>query len=321
VTGLAAALAVLGVRATVRQQAAVYVVGMVALNLPHGGYEHFANLRRRAAAFRWRYVGAYLLLVGAFLGLFFLAPLVGLALAVGVACFKGGLGGLAVMDATYGSDHLRTRGQRAVAVAVRGGAVMLLPMYFHTSTFLTYSGFMVGMFDPAAAGPLGEYAGLWSSLALGAWIALATVHVGLGYVRDGGRSWLIDAGETALLGAYFAVVPVVVAVGLYFPLWYSGRQVARHRTVEARSRPANEGFGDEPPNRATSNARAVLAAGGAATVAVVGTIWFVAPNPTGGAPLLPGLVVFWSVAISIVALPHVVVGSWADTERGIWYVP
>jgi hypothetical protein len=41
----------------------------------------------------------------------------------------------------------------------------------------------------------------------------------------------------------------------------------------------------------------------------------------GGAPLLPGLVVFWSVAISIVALPHVVVGSWVDTDQGIWYVP
>jgi hypothetical protein len=66
-------------------QAAVYLVGTVALNLPHGGYEHFANLRRRATAFRWRYVAGYLALAGASVGLFLVGPVVGLALAVGVA--------------------------------------------------------------------------------------------------------------------------------------------------------------------------------------------------------------------------------------------
>jgi len=32
-------------------------------------------------------------------------------------------------------------------------------------------------------------------------------------------------------------------------------------------------------------------------------------------------VAFWSVFISIVALPHIVVGSLLDQDRGIWYVP
>jgi hypothetical protein len=32
-------------------------------------------------------------------------------------------------------------------------------------------------------------------------------------------------------------------------------------------------------------------------------------------------VAFWSIFVSVIALPHVVVGSWLDGERGIWYVP
>jgi hypothetical protein len=49
-------LGALGVRIPLRAQMVVYLVGMIGLNLPHGGYEHFENLRRRRPAFRWRYV-------------------------------------------------------------------------------------------------------------------------------------------------------------------------------------------------------------------------------------------------------------------------
>jgi len=317
----AVALSAAGVTPTLPQQAAVYLFGMVALNLPHGGYEQFTNLRHRAGAFRWRYVGAYLLLVGAFLGLFFVNALAGLALAVTVACLKGGHGGLRVLAATGTADHLDSRLGRALAVGARGGAVMLVPIYCQPGVFSTFSAMMVSMFDPAGLAPLAGRFETTRLLAGGTWTVLAAGHVGHGYLRGGGgRSWLVDAGETALLGAYFAVVPVVVAVGLYFPLWYSGRQVARHDAVD---RPA-EGpdlLGGDDPTAVALRAWAVLVAGAVATAVVVGTIWLAAPNPLGDGGLLPGLVAFWSVSISIVALPHVVVGAWADPAQGIWYVP
>jgi hypothetical protein len=120
-TLLFAGLAAAGVGLSVGTQAAVYLVGMVALNLPHGGYEHFANLRRRAMRFRGRYVAGYLLFAGAFVGLFLLASVAGLALAVTVAVLKGGGGDLHVLEATTGTGHLRSRGQRLLAVAARGG--------------------------------------------------------------------------------------------------------------------------------------------------------------------------------------------------------
>ena len=61
--------------------------------------------------------------------------------------------------------------------------------------------------------------------------------------------------------------------------------------------------------------------GAVATFGLAALLWTVSPQPLGGAPLLMGLVAFWSVFISIIALPHVVVGAVLDRGRGIWHVP
>jgi Brp/Blh family beta-carotene 15,15'-monooxygenase len=314
---------VAGVDVPLEAQMVVYLVGMVALNLPHGGYEHFENLRRRRPTFRWRYVAAYLGVIAGFVGLFLVAPVAGLGLALCVAMAKGGIGGLHVMDATTGTDHLETRVQRALAVGVRGGAVMLVPIMFWPETFHAFSALMVGLVDPGGLAPYADYFDVTRPLIAGGYgLALAT-HVGLGYLRGGGRSWLVDAGESLLLAAYFAFVPVLVAVGLYFPFWYSARQVARTQTVDDFDA-GDEGWdlvGGESASTVALRAWLVLIAGALATFSVLAAVYWAFPNPLAGSSLLPGAVAFWSVFISIVALPHVVVGSVFDRERGIWYVP
>ncbi len=317
-----------GLELSLRVQAGIYLLGMVAMNLPHGGYEHFDNLRRRAATFQRGYVGAYLLSVALFVGLLFLAPVAGLALAVSVAMAKGGLGGLKVMDALSGTDHLRTKPQRYLAAAVRGGAVMVVPMVFWPETFLTFSSIMVNIFEPGAlAGVAGDLGTRRLVLGVG-YGGLLAAHLGLGYWRSAGTgSFVTDAAETLLLVTYFAVVPVVVAVGLYFPLWYSARQVARTTAVDDEAFDADDASGwldfleSDDPRRVALGAWGVLIAGSIATFGLAALVWTLAPQPLGGASLLPGLVAFWSIFVSIIALPHVVVGGWLDRERGIWYVP
>jgi len=316
-------LGTIGVRVPLRAQMVVYLVGMVALNLPHGGYEHFENLRRRRPSFRWRYVAVYLAAISGFVGLFLVAPVAGLALALTVAMAKGGLGGLQVLEATSGTEHLRTRFQRGLAAAVRGGAVMLVPIVFWPETFHAFSALMVGLVEPGALSP---YAGSFDTtrIVIGSGYGLALMaHVLLGYVRGGGRSWLVDAGESLLLATYFAFVPVLVAVGLYFPFWYSARQVARTAAVE--SEPVGDErwdlLGGADPSTVALRAWVVLVVGALATFGVLLAVYWAFPNPLGTGNLLPGAVAFWSVFISIVALPHIVVGSLLDQDRGIWYVP
>jgi len=305
--------ALAGTTPGLRAQMAAYLFGMVALNLPHGGYEHLENLRHHGLPFGARYVAAYLAVVAGFVALFFLRPVVALAVAFATAVAKGGGGDLRVLDAVVGSDHLATRPQRALAAFVRGGAVMIVPLVFWTGTYYTFSTYMLSLFDPGAV------AGLWGQMETGAVVlgglyAVAVVaHLGLGYWTGGlSASWLTDVGETALLIAYFAVVPVVVSIGLYFPLWYSTRQTGR---VVAVTR-------DEPRDGLSAGAAiALFTAGAITTGAVAALLWVVVPNPLANAGIPAGLVAFYTIFICIVALPHVVVGEWLDTKRGIWYVP
>jgi Brp/Blh family beta-carotene 15,15'-monooxygenase len=309
-----------------RPQWAVYLLGMVAMNLPHGGYEHLDNLRRRTAGFQTRYVAVYLGLVGGFVALLFVAPLLGLALACSVVVAKGGHGGVKVLDALGASAHLRTRPQRALAALVRGGAPMAVGLWAFPADFHTFSSLMVGIFGGSLAPVAGSFE--TTRWLVGGGYALALVaHVSLGAVRGGGRSWAVDAGESLLLAAYFAVVPVVLAVGLYFPLWYSARQVARARAVADDPFATRRGEGPlslldaDDPRTVALAAWGVLVGGALATGTLAAGLFWLAPNPLGGGPLLAGAVAFWSIFVSVIALPHVVVGSWLDGERGIWYVP
>nr|WP_309484924.1 Brp/Blh family beta-carotene 15,15'-dioxygenase [Halorhabdus salina] len=326
---IAAAFAVaaaVGIRLGMEAQAAIYLFGMVALNLPHGGYEHFNNIRQRGLTFQWRYVAGYLALIGAFIGLFMVAPVAGLTLAIVVAVLKGGYGGLHVMDAVTGSGHLRSASQRHLAALVRGGTVMAVPIVFWPGTFETFSAYMVSIFDPGALAQFSHLFGVTRPLIAVGFGTLAVAHLSWGYLgRDGSGAWLLDAAETLLLVGYFAVVPVVVAVGLYFPLWYSLRQTGRHVAVEDDI-PAEGGIlagllDNDDPRVVAMTAWGVLIVGAVATATVVGAIYLAATRPLAGAPLLAGGVAFWSIAISIIALPHVLVGSFLDQGRGIWYVP
>ncbi len=310
-----AALYAAGTEPTLRTQMLVYLVGMVALNLPHGGYEHFTNLRRRGVPFGARYVALYVGFVAGFIGLFVVAPLPALALAFGTAVAKGGHGDLRVMDALVGSDHLRTRPQRALAAFVRGGAVMILPLVFWTDTFYAFTGYMLTVFDGRLVGPAAA-APETVATAAGAAYGVALVAHLLGGLATGGvcGSWLRDVGETGLLVAFFAFVPVVVAIGLYFPLWYSLRQSARSIVVERETPARGDGL-------SVVVAWGVLVVGALATALVAATLWSVAPNPLAGGALLPGIVAFYTIFVCVIALPHVVVGEWLDIDRGIWYVP
>jgi len=313
--GIFSATMLLGIDVSFELQMVVYLIGMVALNLPHGGYEHFTNVRRRGLPFGLRYVGLYVAFLVAFVGLFLIAPALALLLALGTAVAKGGHGDLRVMDAIVGTDHLQYRSQRVLAALVRGGAVMILPLALWVGPYVSFSTIMLNVFDPGASLPGLAYLDPVRTGLLGLFGLAVVAHLGGGLVTGGmSQSWLLDAFETSLLVVFFTVVPVVVAIGLYFPLWYSLRQSARGIVVESEETADDEGL-------PIVMAWGVLIVGALMTALVMVAIWVIAPDPLGGASLLPGLVAFYTLFICIVALPHVVVGEWLDFDRGIWYVP
>lgn len=296
--------ALAGWRPSLAAQAWAYLALMIGLGLPHGGYEHVENLLGRGAGFQWRYLAAYVGLAGAALAAFLLAPLVGFGVALTVTVLKSGHGGLAVLEETGGDDHLRTRPQRALAVAARGGAVMAVPLVAHPDQFWTIGAALLGLFG---GGDLAWLLAPATRAGLAATYSAALLaHISLGYARGGGPAWRGEAAEALLLVAFFAVVPPLLAVGLYFPVWYAGRQVAR---VDAA--------GGLPASRLAALGRiarrgALPWTGALAGLAATATLL---PQPPGS---VYGWVALYTAFVVAIAVPHVAVGSWLDRRRGIW---
>ena len=315
ITAVFALLTLSGNLPSLDVQMILYLVGMIGLNLPHGGYEHFSNLRRRGVPFGARYVALYLLFVAGFIALFFLWPVFALGLAFATAVLKGGHGDLHVMDGLIGTDHLQYRFQRFLAAFVRGGAIMIVPLVFWPEIYYAFASIMVSVFDPGATGTLVANMEAGRPLLGGLFGVALVAHLVTGLAVAGvSRTWLADAGESLLLTVYFAVVPVVVSIGLYFPLWYSLRQSGRDYIVQTETSTEDDGL-------PIPVVWGVLVVGALVTGLVAATLWVVAPNPLGTEGLLSGTVAFYTIFVCIIAFPHVVVGEWLDFGRGIWYVP
>ena len=302
----------LGTTVPLAWQAGVYLVGMVLLNLPHGAVENWLNLRGRGISLSVGYVAAFLGLIAGGVGLYLAAPVAGLALALAVAMAKAGAGDLAVLKAFGADAHLVAPGRRALVQVVRGGAVMIVPIAANPEVFESFAGMMVALVEPAA---MPSFARAFDALRgpLVAGFALAAAgHLLLGlrdaWHRPGLRAAaLSDVAETGLLLGFFAVVPVLIAVGLYFPFWYSARQLGRALKTRETPRPGRV-------SGAAALGLAVLVAGTSASAAVFA--WALA-MPIDSGRLYDG-VAFWTMFISLIALPHVVIAGWLDTARGIW---
>ncbi|WP_276300153.1 Brp/Blh family beta-carotene 15,15'-dioxygenase [Halorussus lipolyticus] len=291
-----------------------FLASLVVFGLPHGGADHLA-VARLGGSRPWVAVGAAYLVGGAaYLGVWLVSPAVGFASFIALTWYHWGQGDLYVLLSV--GDHLRTRGQRLSALAVRGGIPMVVPLVGFPGVYRSVAEATIRLFDPGIVGSAALAAAFRpeTRLALGGGLAALSVGaLAVGAVRTGteSRSWRIDALETGLLWAYFLVVPPILAVGLYFCLWHSVRHVARLLVVEDESAlepdrlgPALAGFGrDALPN--TVGALAVL--GGLAVVA----------PPEEGLLSLLGL---YLVLLAVLTLPHTAVVTWMDHREGVWSV-
>jgi Brp/Blh family beta-carotene 15,15'-monooxygenase len=304
---------VVGAVPSLRVQSLLYLALMIGVSLPHGGFEHVENLRGRGERFQLEYVAAYLLLVAGSVALFLTAPVLGLAVALLVTALKGGHGGVRVLESLAGATHLRAPAPRAVAVAVRGGAIVVVPYLFSPGIYYMVASYMVSFVAPGALAPY-----LWlletpvRALVGGAYAGLVLAHLVAGWERAGDDGWRVDAIETLVLVAFFAAVPPILAIGVYFPCWYVTRQVARLSGTATGLTLARVDVGRALTRFAR---RAALPWVGA--LGILGGLALVVPRPPVGAVTW---MAFYSVFVAIIAVPHVVVGAWLDRQQGIWSV-
>ncbi|MFC7019881.1 MULTISPECIES: Brp/Blh family beta-carotene 15,15'-dioxygenase [Haloarcula] len=318
VTLLLAALFLAGASLSPALQYAPLVLSVVVFGLPHGAVDHLAVARTRGVPPDVRAVarvfGLYVALGGAYAVLWFLAPAVAFVLFIALTWFHWGQGDLFSLVALADADHVRSGGQRVATVVVRGGLPMLVPLLAFPAWYRRVAGDLVGLFAPGASAALDVVfrPDVRAGLAV-AYAAVLVATLAVGYARASDRApWLLDAGETLGLVVYFALVPPVLAIGVYFCLWHSLRHVARLLAVDDRAATA---LRNRHPARALGRFARDAAPLTVASLALLAGLAVLVPDPP---QTVPEWVALYLVFIAVVTLPHVVVVTLMDLEQDIW---
>ncbi|WP_136716466.1 Brp/Blh family beta-carotene 15,15'-dioxygenase [Halorientalis salina] len=307
-----------GLTVPLRVQLVPLVASVVVLGLPHGAVDHLAAPRVRGQPATWRAMAAvgllYLVLGVAYAALWFLAPEFAFVSFILLTWFHWGQGDLYALRTVSRVDYLDDRYRRWLAVAVRGGLPMLVPLLSFPGWYRRVARALVSPFEVGSVAGLAWLFRVETRLALGVGFGLLVAgYLTLGYVRTEDRSaWAVDAGETLLLAAYFLVVPPLLAVGVYFCVWHSLRHIARLVVLDERTRDTVRSgrFGSALGRFAVEATPLTLAA-----LALLGGLWLVVPRQPGD---LLGLVALYLVLIAALTLPHVAVVTLMDREQGVW---
>ncbi|SMO36976.1 Brp/Blh family beta-carotene 15,15'-dioxygenase [Halorubrum cibi] len=316
---------------------ATFALGTLVVGMAHGAVDHLVplraaggdagedgvSLRRSVAAVSV----VYALLGGAVAVAFSLAPAVAFVGFVGVTWLHWGQGDVAAL-AVAGVEHLPTSTERTLALVVRGGLPMAVPLVSHPEEYRLVAERVVGLFvaDSSAASAASVASAAIDPLfapstrfAVGAVMVGATLlSLGLGYrrVRAGAdrRGWLRDLGETALLWAWFLLAAPVFAIGVYFAAWHSLRHVGRLSLIDpvAASDLADGIGGIRAALARFARDAAPLTLGGFLVVAGVA---LAVPSDVADAG---DLLAVSLVAIAALTLPHVAVVAWLDVREGVW---
>ena len=285
-----------------------FAASLVLFGLPHGAVDHLvpARLAGRAADRRsvLGVVLLYLALSGLCLALWFTAPVAAFVLFVLVTVFHWGAGDLHAL-LFFGPDDLGGMGPvpRALLLVLRGSLPMLIPLLFFPDAYRGVASAAAGLFGADAAALSGAFSPAFR-FAVGAALAAVAVLFLLRAAGDlaGERLSLLPVAlETLLLLAFFAVVPPVLAVGLYFALWHAPRHIAR--LVLLQPVPA--------PSRFVRDAAPLT---GLALV-LLAALYLAVPGREGDAG---SLLAVYLVLISALTLPHAVVVSYMDARQGLW---
>ncbi len=297
------------------------VASVLVLGLPHGATDHFALPRVRGHDPTLRAMAGVFAIYGvlgiAYVAVWFLAPTAAFVCFILLTWAHWGQGDLYALLAVADVEYLDTRARRALAVAVRGGLPMLVPLIFFPEWYRRVADALVSLFALGSTASIAWAFQFETRLALGVvygvivfgYLAMAFLGSGIGR-----SSWTVDAGETLLLITFFAVVPPVFAVGVYFCVWHAYRHIARLLPLEPASRAALDDRRLRPALGRFAREATPLTL---VSLALLGGFYLLVPNPPAD---LLGWLGLYLVLIAVLTLPHVAVVTLMDREQGVWSI-
>ncbi|MFS0729263.1 Brp/Blh family beta-carotene 15,15'-dioxygenase [Curtobacterium sp. 1P10AnD] len=203
-----------------------FAVSILVFGLPHGALDHLVPARLRPGTGTVRsilvVVALYVVVGSATAALWAAAPLVGFVLFVAITWFHWGQGDLFV-DRLLG-DGVPMRWGAALTVCLRGALPMVVPFVTQPDDALRV---VTGTATSVGGAAHGVLAVPVVVRVAGAVVVLGLVVAHLVALRRAGVPLARQAWEDAVLLLTFAVVPPVLAVGLYFTLWHAVRHILR----------------------------------------------------------------------------------------------
>ncbi len=294
------------------------LVSIVVLGLPHGAVDHLVLPRASGEPITARSLAAvgvlYLVIGGAYAVVWLFAPAAAFVLFILMTLFHWGQGDVYALVELTGAEYLSGPGSRLLTLFVRGGLPMLVPLVAFPEQYAFVAGTLVGLFDPATATALDPVFQPAVRAAVGIGFGLAIVaSLGLGLARSGlSEPWLIDTGETLGLVAFFALVPPILAIGLYFCFWHSLRHILRTMLVDDRAASSlSQGALGAAGRRFARDAAPLTAA----AIVLLVAIGLLLPQTPATLPDVAG---YYLVGIAVLTLPHVVIVSLLDRKQKLW---
>lgn len=230
-----AVLDLAGVGIPTAVQLVPFAVSVLVFGLPHGALDHLVPARLRPATSTAQSVVVvvvlYLAVGSVTAALWAVAPLLGFAVFVGITWFHWGQGDLFV-DRLLGDGAPGAMGS-VLTVALRGGVPMVLPFVLQPGAALQVVVDAATVVDRSAGRALLAVPDGVRFGGIVLVVLLVLLHA-LALRRAGGSRWR-QVSEDVVLVLFFAVVPPVLAVGLYFTLWHAVRHILRLELTDVTS--------------------------------------------------------------------------------------
>lgn len=298
-------------------QYAPFILSLVFFGLPHGAVDHLVPGRLRGRVTIQSIVGVALLYTALAITYFVfwnVAPVAAFVFFVLLTWFHWGQGDLYSQIALLGGRHPAPVSLKALMVVVRGGLPMLIPLLAFPDVYRKVAGSIVDIFSAS-----GEITWIFDPLlrfwAGSVFFALVLCTFAWSYRvtgRDDKVAWALDAAEVGLLAAYFALVPPILAIGLYFCLWHATRHIARLMLVNPHSYTALQKGAFLTALRGFVRDAAPLTV---VALALLAGLYLLTPGSVQG---LTGFLALYLVLISVLTLPHVVIVGLMDLRQGLW---